>query len=75
MSRDASTPGTGPARTVACPACGKKCEFEPCNPWRPFCSQRCRTRDLGAWASEGYRVPGKPVEGDSGDGNEGSAGG
>jgi endogenous inhibitor of DNA gyrase (YacG/DUF329 family) len=26
------------------------------NPWRPFCSERCRNVDLGAWASEGYRV-------------------
>ena len=25
--------------------------------WRPFCSERCRTIDLGAWAAEAYRVP------------------
>ena len=24
----------------------------------PFCSQRCRQLDLGAWASDAYRVPG-----------------
>ncbi|MEZ5727829.1 MAG: DNA gyrase inhibitor YacG [Burkholderiaceae bacterium] len=24
--------------------------------WRPFCSERCRTLDLGAWASEQYRI-------------------
>ena len=30
--------------------------LRPANPWRPFCSQRCRGADLGAWASEGYRV-------------------
>jgi uncharacterized protein len=26
------------------------------NRWRPFCSERCRSVDLGAWASEQYRV-------------------
>jgi uncharacterized protein len=25
--------------------------------FRPFCSERCKTLDLGAWASEAYRVP------------------
>ena len=29
----------------------------PDNKWRPFCSERCRIIDLGAWASESYRVP------------------
>ena len=24
----------------------------------PFCSERCKTGDLGAWATETYRVPG-----------------
>jgi len=28
------------------------------NPWRPFCSERCQVTDLGAWATERYRVPG-----------------
>jgi endogenous inhibitor of DNA gyrase (YacG/DUF329 family) len=32
------------------------------NPWRPFCSERCKLLDLGAWASEGYRIPGKKEE-------------
>jgi len=27
------------------------------NPYRPFCSERCKLIDLGAWASEAYRVP------------------
>jgi len=70
MSRDASTPAAGPPRTVACPACGAPCAFGPSNPWRPFCSERCRTTDLGAWASEAYRVPGKPDGEDSGGGND-----
>jgi endogenous inhibitor of DNA gyrase (YacG/DUF329 family) len=44
-------------RTVACPRCGKKAAFNPDNKWRPFCSERCRTIDLGKWAAEDYRVP------------------
>ena len=31
--------------------------FGPANKWRPFCSERCKTIDLGDWASERYRVP------------------
>jgi endogenous inhibitor of DNA gyrase (YacG/DUF329 family) len=34
--------------------------FSPENPWRPFCSERCKMIDLGAWASEDYRVAGEP---------------
>jgi len=33
------------------------------NPYRPFCSARCRSIDLGCWVDEEYRVPGK--EGDT----------
>jgi endogenous inhibitor of DNA gyrase (YacG/DUF329 family) len=44
-------------RKVPCPRCGELCEFLPSNPWRPFCSERCRLIDLGKWASDEYRVP------------------
>jgi len=44
-------------RTVTCPQCGKAVEWAPASKWRPFCSERCKTLDLGAWASESYRVP------------------
>jgi hypothetical protein len=54
-----------PARLVACPACGAPAAFSPENPWRPFCSERCKNVDLGAWASETYRIPLR--EGDPGD--------
>jgi uncharacterized protein len=47
------------ARSVKCPGCGKPALFAPANPWRPFCGERCRMNDLGAWASEAYRVPAK----------------
>jgi endogenous inhibitor of DNA gyrase (YacG/DUF329 family) len=44
-------------RTVRCPACGGKSVYAPSNPFRPFCSERCKSIDFGAWASESFRVP------------------
>ena len=32
-------------------------EWDPANPYRPFCSERCKLIDLGQWASEAYRIP------------------
>jgi uncharacterized protein len=32
-------------------------EWDPQNRYRPFCSERCKMIDLGAWATESYRVP------------------
>jgi endogenous inhibitor of DNA gyrase (YacG/DUF329 family) len=52
-------------RTVACPSCGEPAVFAASNRWRPFCSERCRLTDLGAWASESYRIPAKPDESES----------
>lgn len=45
------------ARLVACPHCGTMTEWNPQNHFRPFCSERCKMIDLGAWATERYRVP------------------
>ena len=44
-------------RTVACPQCGATVAWIAASKWRPFCSERCKLIDLGAWASERYRVP------------------
>lgn len=44
-------------RMVNCPQCGKTVAWDRANPYRPFCSERCKMIDLGAWASESYRVP------------------
>jgi endogenous inhibitor of DNA gyrase (YacG/DUF329 family) len=44
-------------KLVPCPRCGAQAPYAPENPWRPFCSERCRVIDLGNWASEAYRVP------------------
>ena len=43
--------------TVDCPTCGRRVEWTPANKWRPFCSERCKLVDLGAWATERYVVP------------------
>jgi len=48
---------TAPVRQVPCPACKGPSLFDPVNRWRPFCSERCRQVDLGAWASERFRMP------------------
>ncbi len=53
---------TTPVRLVRCPQCGGESVWSADNPARPFCSQRCKLIDLGAWASESYRVPVQSVE-------------
>jgi endogenous inhibitor of DNA gyrase (YacG/DUF329 family) len=56
------------ARQVRCPLCGKAIEWSEKSPFRPFCSERCKLTDLGAWASDAYRVaaqeesPGDPPD-------------
>jgi endogenous inhibitor of DNA gyrase (YacG/DUF329 family) len=42
---------------VNCPRCGKIIAWDPANPYRPFCSERCKLIDLGQWAAEAYRIP------------------
>ena len=44
-------------RVVACPRCRKLVPWSTDNPYRPFCSQRCKLIDLGQWADEAYRIP------------------
>ena len=38
------------ARIVACPTCKATVKWTSQNPYRPFCSERCKLIDLGAWA-------------------------
>ena len=45
------------ARSVSCPQCGRLVAWDTTHPYRPFCSERCRLIDLGAWATENYRIP------------------
>ncbi|MDR0250728.1 MAG: DNA gyrase inhibitor YacG [Burkholderiales bacterium] len=45
-----------PTTTVACPQCGASVAWTSTSRWKPFCSERCKLLDLGAWANESYRV-------------------
>ena len=46
---------------ITCPLCKKTTTWEE-NPWKPFCSERCKLIDLGKWASEEYRIEGEEKE-------------
>ena len=43
--------------TVNCPTCNDLVEWTEASPWRPFCSNRCRLLDLGAWFDEERAIP------------------
>jgi uncharacterized protein len=43
-------------KMVRCPVCNTPLEWSEKSPFRPFCSQRCKLTDLGAWASDAYRI-------------------
>jgi endogenous inhibitor of DNA gyrase (YacG/DUF329 family) len=43
---------------ITCPICKNITTWEE-NPYRPFCSERCKLVDLGKWISEEYRIEGK----------------
>jgi endogenous inhibitor of DNA gyrase (YacG/DUF329 family) len=58
-------PSTPSRRIVTCPTCGGDSVYAPQNPFRPFCSERCKNVDLGAWASESYRVGAPPSSEDA----------
>jgi endogenous inhibitor of DNA gyrase (YacG/DUF329 family) len=45
---------------VDCRLCGKKFSYYQ-HASRPFCSEKCRLIDLGAWLNESYSIPEKPV--------------
>lgn len=41
---------------VKCPTCGGEVRWIKDNSHRPFCSERCKKIDLGAWANEDFKV-------------------
>ena len=43
--------------TVNCPTCSKNVAWLETSIFRPFCSDRCKQIDLGAWADESYSIP------------------
>lgn len=46
---------------VECPTCGSRVEWSEQSKWRPFCSERCKLIDLGAWADEQYTIASAPT--------------
>lgn len=49
-------------KDISCPTCGKKGTWVNDNPFRPFCSARCKLIDLGDWADEKHKIPGEPFQ-------------
>lgn len=49
-------------RIAACPRCGASTRLDAQNPWRPFCSERCKLLDLGAWFDGRHAIPAEPVD-------------
>jgi uncharacterized protein len=55
------------AAIVKCPQCGRPVPWSPESTYRPFCSDRCRLIDLGAWLTEQHKIPDEsPVEPEDG---------
>lgn len=46
---------------ITCPVCKNITTWEE-NQFRPFCSEQCKLIDLGAWASDEYRIIGKSID-------------
>lgn len=46
-----------PRNSIPCPNCDKPASTGKDNPWRPFCSRRCKLIDLGEWLAEEHRIP------------------
>jgi len=46
---------------ITCPICKRVTTWEE-NPYRPFCSERCKLIDLGKWVSEEYKIAGEKAE-------------
>ncbi|MES2563558.1 MAG: DNA gyrase inhibitor YacG [Pseudomonadota bacterium] len=57
MSSSNSPSATSKPKVVACPKCGVAVTWAAASRFRPFCSERCKMSDLGAWATESYRIP------------------
>jgi endogenous inhibitor of DNA gyrase (YacG/DUF329 family) len=50
------------APRVRCPTCQREVAWSEQFPWRPFCSERCKMVDLGAWFAEERAVGGEPAD-------------
>ena len=45
-----------------CPQCSQPARLGPSNPARPFCCERCRQLDFGAWIAERYAIEARDDE-------------
>ena len=45
---------------MKCPTCDKPVHWKD-NAFRPFCSERCKLLDFGAWVDGDYAVPAEEV--------------
>jgi endogenous inhibitor of DNA gyrase (YacG/DUF329 family) len=52
------------ATFVTCPTCRRAVEWSENSTYRPFCSDRCRLIDLGAWLAEQHRIPDESAAGE-----------
>lgn len=55
---------SNPPITVNCPICQRLVQWTDAFPHRPFCSERCKLIDLGAWADGSRTIPGHFIEED-----------
>ena len=58
MTTDATPNRDMTPRIVTCPTCNARVKWTPRNEFRPFCSERCKLIDLGAWADEQHAIAG-----------------
>lgn len=68
MTQRETTNKNGKDLCVACPKCGQKGRWLA-GAFGPFCSERCKLIDMGAWFTEDYRVS-EPLRPDHFAGNE-----
>jgi endogenous inhibitor of DNA gyrase (YacG/DUF329 family) len=55
---------------VRCPTCQRQVTWNDDFPWRPFCSERCKMVDLGAWFAGERAVPGEAADTEGEDGKQ-----
>lgn len=56
---------TKQAVMARCPNCGERYEYRTDNPFRPFCSKRCKLIDLGRWFDGSHHIAGPEMDDES----------
>jgi hypothetical protein len=49
---------------IPCPVCKNPTIYSKKNPYRPFCSERCKLIDLGEWLDGNYYIQAEEDESD-----------